>query len=65
MQPSSIQAGKSIDLSMIAINKMLGLNTEKYWVKDHFPLFVLGQQVLDEKLIPDFGILQMLIGVKC
>lgn len=50
---------------MIAINKMLGLNTEKYWVKDHFPLFVLGQQVLDEKLIPDFGILQMLIGVKC
>lgn len=50
---------------MIAINKMLGLNTEKYWVEGHFPLFVLGQQVLDEKLIPDFGILQMLIGVKC
>lgn len=27
-------------LSMIAVNKMVGLNTEKYWVKS---LFVLGQ----------------------
>lgn len=52
-------------LSMIAVNKMLGLNTENYWVKGYFPLFVLGQQVLGEKLVPDFGILQMLIGVQC
>lgn len=50
---------------MIAVNKMLGLNTEKYSVKGHVPQFVLGQQVLGEKLVPDFGILQMIIGVKC